>query len=29
MNHKLHMAFRGILVLILIGVIVWKFGLLH
>ena len=29
MNRKLHMVFRGILILVLIGVIVWKFGLLH
>ena len=27
MNRKLHMVFRGILILILIAVIVWKFGL--
>jgi hypothetical protein len=29
MNHKMHMVFRGILILLLIGVIIWKFGLFH
>jgi|SwirhisoilCB2_FD_contig_31_10066715_length_256_multi_1_in_0_out_0_2 hypothetical protein len=27
MNRKLHMIFRGILILILIAVIIWKFQL--
>ena len=29
MNRTLHMIFRGILILILIAVIIWKFGLFH
>ena len=29
MNRKLHMIFRRILILILIAVVVWKFGLFH
>jgi hypothetical protein len=27
MNRNLHLIFRGILILLLIGVIIWKFGL--